>query len=436
MHAVRGAGGLYPLTIDALVFALVVFAACAWGANEPWAIAVVGMGAIALLAARAVGDLWRRGLRLPSPSVWMPGAAFLIYIAFQWLFRSVEPYTTGLYFLIALSFASVVYLAATGPLSRKAVRRLAAAVLIFGVLEALYGLTQYLGGYNYIWNYRRAFSQGVATGTFINRNHYALLLNLCIASSLGYLYYWTDRLLQSGKFSLRRIAGLPGSGKLMWFLFWIALMGLALVFSMSRTGIAAMFCAIAAMMAVAKSVSSKRRIAVTGSLLLVFILGLALYTGIDEVIARYESVSKQWQSDRDRSALWRDAWPLVKKNPFFGSGFGTFQWTYPAYESVQPDVPARYAHNDYLQALAEVGIAGLALLLWMFGSVLRVAYRNFKYSQDPLVRGIGLGTVGVLTALAVQEITDFGLYIPGVAIAAAFLIGVNLRARELERHNL
>jgi hypothetical protein len=31
------------------------------------------------------------------------------------------------------------------------------------------------------------------------------------------------------------------------------------------------------------------------------------------------------------------------------------------HESVNPDKPTRYAHNDYLQALAEVGIVGLNL---------------------------------------------------------------------------
>ena len=45
-----------------------------------------------------------------------------------------------------------------------------------------------------------------------------------------------------------------------------------------------------------------------------------------------------------------------------------------------------------------------------------------------MVRGIGLATMGMLTATALQEITDFSLYIPGVAVLFAVLIGLNLRA--------
>jgi len=205
---------------------------------------------------------------------------------------------------------------------------------------------------------------------------------------------------------------------------------------MSRMGIAALFFSIAMMTILVKVVHSKKRATAIGLLLLLAIAGLAVYTGIDEVIARYELMSTNWELERDRTALWRDAWPLVKKHTLFGSGLGTFQWIYPAYESVLPDIPARYAHNDYLQALIEVGIVGLGLLLWVFIAVWRIAYQNLKNAGDPLIRGIGLGTMGVLTAVALQEVTDFGLYLPGVAVIVALLVGLNLRAHAISKDNL
>ena len=81
--------------------------------------------------------------------------------------------------------------------------------------------------------------------------------------------------------------------------------------------------------------------------------------------------------------------------------------------------------------MAETGIVGLGLLLWFFVAVWRVALKNLRNDRDPLVRGIGLGTIGALTAIALQEITDFGLYIPGVAMLVAVLVGLNLRAQSL-----
>jgi O-antigen ligase len=123
-----------------------------------------------------------------------------------------------------------------------------------------------------------------------------------------------------------------------------------------------------------------------------------------------------------------DAWPMIKKNPIVGRGLGSFQWTYPAYERVEPDKPAKYAHGDYVQAVAETGVVGLVLLLWAAGSLWKSALKNLR-SKDPLVGGIGLATIGVLTAIALQEVTDFGLYIPGIAVMASVIAGLNLRMR-------
>lgn len=417
---------------DALVLAVVVFSVCAWGGNEAWAIALSGICLFALLAARAFQWLWRVDLKDISVPVLTPLVLFLVYVFLQWQFWSVAPRSTGLYFILAFSCVIVVFIGAHGSGSRASVRRLVIALLILGAFEAAYGLMQYLGGYEYVWNYRRISGLGVATGTLINRNHYALLMNMCIATGIGYLYYRTERLLRGDRLAFRDFVQLPGSGNLLWILIWIMIMGLALFFSMSRMGIAALFGSVACMALAAKAASSPGRIKVIALVLVFGIIGLAVYAGVDELIARYEAVSEQWQSDRDRPALWRDAWPLVEQRPVLGSGLGTFQWIYPSYESVQPDTPARYAHNDYLQALSEVGIIGFCLMVWAYGASWTIAYRHFKNSLDPLVRGIGLGTMGALGAIALQEITDFGLYIPGVSMTAALLVGLNLRCRNLE----
>jgi O-antigen ligase len=232
--------------------------------------------------------------------------------------------------------------------------------------------------------------------------------------------------------SLRLILGAPHTGVLAWTVFWIALMGTAVVFSMSRMGIAALFCSVSAMTIMAKAAQSRMRATVIILILVFAILGMAVYVGVDEIFARFENLSESRESDVGRIALWQDAWKMIQAQPWYGTGLGTFQWTYPAYETVDPDTPARYAHNDYLQILAETGPIGLALMLWFFVALWQTAVKNLRDDKDPLVKGIGLGSIGVLSALALQEITDFGLYIPGVAVLAALLAGLNLRARSAD----
>lgn len=50
------------------------------------------------------------------------------------------------------------------------------------------------------------------------------------------------------------------------------------------------------------------------------------------------------------------------------------------------------------------------------------------------MRGIGLATLGGLTAITLKEITDSGLYIPGVVVLAVVLAGLNLRVLDKDVH--
>jgi O-antigen ligase len=205
-------------------------------------------------------------------------------------------------------------------------------------------------------------------------------------------------------------------------------MGLALIFSMSRMGIVAMLCGIGTMILAGKIFGEAKRTTVMGIALVCLILGFAAYAGIDAVLARFESLGQAGYFEENRISIWRDAWNMAKEHWILGEGLGTFRWSFPAYERIQSDIPARYAHNDYLQVLSEVGIIGLALLIWAFAAAWRVAARNLRNTRDALTRGIGLASIGALTAAALQEITDFSLYIPGVAVLLVVLMGLNIRA--------
>lgn len=431
------------MIIDLGVIGIVYFAAFAWGANEPWAMAIIAMASLGLLASHTLWDTWHKELKLYRSTLYVPLLLFLVCALAQflrvrgavelgnsWLPHTVERHSTLLYGLLAASYVAIVFLVHQGFRSRARIKLLVLSILALGVFESLYGLVQYLGDHNYIWDFDRirVGVSGIASGTLINRNHYALLLNLTISVGVGYLYYRSIQLLGGRNLTPRHVLSSPHSAQLAWIVLWLALMGVALIFSMSRMGIVAMMACVGTMIVAARVSRTGKRAAVLGFSLLFVIMGLALYTGIDAVLARYESLTIQSYLDKDRLPIWRDAWKMIEGAPLFGRGLGTFRWTFPAFETFEPDVPARYAHNDYLQALAEVGVIGILLLLWAFALCWRSAARNLLQSRDPLVIGIGLGTLGVLTACALQEAMDFSLYIPGVATLFAAIIGLNLRA--------
>lgn len=427
---------------DIGVIGILYFAVLAWGSNEPWAMALISLAALAVLAIRLLWDCWHGKVRLFAAWAFAPLLLFLAYVGLQ-RYRpapalqpgsvsppfTLEPYSTGLYLLLATAYVSLVLLVTNSFRSREQVRRLVFCVLAIGVFEALYGLFQYLGNYDYIWNF--PVSGTVARGTLINRNHYALLLNMSICSGIGYLYYRSVRLLRGQNLSVRTVLSTPGSAQLAWVILWLALMGLALVFSMSRMGIVAMLGCVGMMIVFGKASEHGKRTTIMGLVLLCLILGLAVYTGVDAILARYEAITQSGYFEKDRIPIWRETWKMTRGHTIFGQGLGSFRWAFPAYENYEPDIPARYAHNDYLQALAEVGWLGLILIAVAFAASWRSALRNLVRSSDPLVRGIGLATLGALSAAALQEITDFSLYIPGAAALFTIVLGLNFRASAL-----
>ncbi len=416
---------------------IIFFAALAWGANESWAMALISLAAIGLLFIRFIVDAWRGRVQLGRFWSFAPFVLLVFYVGLQRLIKTRTgslPHTiydnsTALYMLLLSACVCLMLLVATGLRTRTRAKMLICCVLALGVFEAVYGLVQYLGGYNFVWDYPVA--AGVAHGTFINRNHYALLLNLSMCLGVGFLYYRSLHILRGQNLTFRRVISAPGSAKLAWIMLWPALMGLALIFSMSRMGILALVGCICVMIVSGRFSQETKRTKILGAILICIILGMAAYAGLDAVLVRYEDITQAVNLEKDRIPIWRDAWKMVPGRLIFGDGLGTFQWLFPAYERMEPDTPAKYAHNDYLQALIEIGIIGLALALWAFAASWRAAVRNVRRAKDPLVRGIGLASLGALTAIALQEITDFSLYIPGVAVLTAILLGLNFRAETL-----
>ncbi len=76
----------------------------------------------------------------------------------------------------------------------------------------------------------------------------------------------------------------------------------------------------------------------------------------------------------ERAHIWHGAWRMILEKPFFGCGPGAFETYFPLYR--QPDFSqygiaqfVDHAHNEFLEVLAEQGIAGLIFFVALVGGV-------------------------------------------------------------------
>jgi len=124
----------------------------------------------------------------------------------------------GLRYAVGLSAAIWAWHAST---TNSAILRLFRFLLVLGVAEALLGLYQHFAAPGWIFGYQNVGSP--VSGTLINRNHFAGLLEMLIPISFGLAYAASGRENDPGKAYVFVLAG--------------ACMAVALAFSLSRMGL-------------------------------------------------------------------------------------------------------------------------------------------------------------------------------------------------------
>lgn len=300
---------------------------------------------------------------------------------------------------------------------------LLAPVLIgLGLFEAVYGMVQYLADWQYIWTYPKRFNIDVATGTYVDRNHYAGLLEMVLPFVLASIWFrFPGR--GSGQSAVRRVFTNPESPRWVSRVLLFAVIFLALVFSQSRTGIALGLFGILMVTAIA-FFQARRRSAVLIALVVTAIpLAFAAWIGVGPILQRFESMATPGSLESDRLQIWRDTVALIRDYPLVGTGLGTYRWASLHYQTDKLNTFYERAHNDYLEYAADIGIPAALLLfgsLWVL--VAQVARRALalERSRD---RILAAGCAGAMASLLLHSITEFNLQMPANAFLFAWIAG-------------
>jgi O-antigen ligase len=113
-----------------------------------------------------------------------------------------------------------------------------------------------------------------------------------------------------------------------------------------------------------------------------------------------------------------------------GVGLGAFAAAYPAYQTVVTDDAIDYAHDDYVQFVAEGGMAAAILILISLPMFFRLAFRLLPQRLEQPPGWLQLGAAAGVCGILVHSLLDFNLHIPANAAWFAFCaalatVGVN-----------
>src|SRR5262245_11497216 len=119
-----------------------------------------------------------------------------------------------------------------------------------------------------------------------------------------------------------------------------------------------------------------------------------------------------------RLDLWADAVRQLPEFPVFGAGFNAFGTSYLRYQTVATYEWYGEAHNEYLQALLDLGLVGAGLVAALLVLLFARAGRFAHYSA------LRAGLFGSLLGLALHNVVDFNWQIPANAATFVALAGL------------
>ena len=128
------------------------------------------------------------------------------------------------------------------------------------------------------------------------------------------------------------------------------------------------------------------------------LIGIAGYFGVGPMQSRVQSAASEvavWkpgQGGRTSSGLRLDYYTnslaIIGEHPFLGVGTGGFEKAYSEKIRNTPMAPSNNPHNQYLLITAQLGVAGLALLLYLFFVQWRMAASLPGMLEQNLARGM------------------------------------------------
>lgn len=391
----------------------------AFGATPPWAWMTLGLLVGMVLFLWALGSAQQRSLKLIWSPLYVPLAMFFLlggaqYIARLTLDRSETRQALVMLFTdLALFFLAVQFFAAA---EDGTLRAFGLGVLVFAGSMGLFTILQYASGAHRIYGlFDTPF--GVLFGPYVNRDHFAGLMEMLIPVAILYLA------AQHGRFSLE-ISVLVISAA--------ALALASMLLSGSRGGLLAIGAEIVIAAAVLSRTDArareKRRLVVAGATAL--LAGAMLFSYLDpgwvapklESVAQVDRTWADWAGYRKSMAL--DGLRMWHDHPVLGVGLGDFETAYPPYQSFPTNYWIDHAHNDYIEAFAETGLVGALLILSALALFLRLAFRDWDHSFPSQENWIRLGAAIGCCGMLVHSLWDFNLHIPANAAWFAVLAGI------------
>ncbi|MFT6408680.1 MAG: O-antigen ligase [Arenicella sp.] len=329
-------------------------------------------------------------------------------------FWSVVPEKTRWLLSSELLVFSIFLLSIALVSSRRRLKQLLSVILVVGLLHSLVGIVAKYGGLTLVDAQQLDGHFSAARAWFINRNHFAAFISLCMAAALA--------------LQIKALMSAKGNGPMSMMLYQLigyrllysvalTLGVMALVLSQSRAGFLSFSVSLLSVLilfgrpALANQLAFRRRNIILPATAI--LLALVIYFG-GELVLRFSTVSLLGE----RVSQWSITWQAIQQAWLLGYGGNSYADVFQVYRGSEDfrQVIFNQAHNDYLHIWLEQGLLGLTLWLGLLVLVLRAAFLAFRKSVSTLGQAVLVSVAAVLIAALAQSVVDFNLQILNIRV--------------------
>lgn len=403
---------------------VIAFAVAAHGAVEDWARAVLETSAGLLFLFWAIrfflekknvftqGDDDENHQVVLTPL--LPPLVLLAFVALgQLLFRATaSSYSTRMELNLLVAYGILLFLAAQVFRSSDDWRTFVWFIMGLGFLVSIFGILQQLTFNGKLYWFREMRYGGIPFGPYVNRNHFAGFVELVFPVALVPLVLGKvrkERWVVVGIFGLLPIGALFLSASRGGAISFAVQLGvLVLVMLLRRTG---------------------GKHALAGGVILLLAVLLVSWLGVRQLLDRFSTLQSLEVTTGKRASMRQDTGRIFLDHPWTGTGLGTIQTVFPAYETLYDGKVVNHAHNDYLEAMAETGVAGTACCAWFLGVLLYLSLRQLLQRDKPFAAALHLSGLVGCVGILVHSFVDFNLHIP--ANALLFFLMAHLATGEI-----
>lgn len=310
---------------------------------------------------------------------------------------------------------------------RDRARQLLHVIAWSGAAYAVYGILSYLiEPTMLLWREKRAYV-GNLTGTFVNRNTAAAYFGSCAVVWLAILLEQTRRHLRMDKIVWKKVpsrllTATPRALIASFSMFFVCLT--AMFLTSSRAGVVLSLLALIITFLVYFRRDLPPRTGIWIAVGASGLVALALLQFLGGAVSNRFDV--QGLADEGRFAVYRATIRLIADYPWFGTGLGTFAWSFPAYRPSEISMWGVWdiAHNTPLELASEVGLplAVAVCIGWLVAA--SVLIYGIRVRNRDVIIPLAAFSVSIIANL--HSWIDFSLQIPGYAIVVFALVGAGL----------